>query len=215
MGGCRKGEEFKEMSLTSFKERTEITGTRFADTPLGKMTEGKLFDKPLSEYDKPLGIICEAYKNCPKDGSNGHWENGVPGDGDWYPDRDYTPPPKSKKEPPYNNPNNLTFGEILDKYGIDHISFKNGEPDFSEVCKGTVKIQPFTDSRDDNFDKADIELAKQKGCSPEEVRKWRKENNYTWHECQDMKTMQKVPNEIHANIPHSGGISEAKKGTGE
>ena len=37
-----------------------------------------------------------------------------------------------------------------------------------------------------------------------------KENNYTWHESRDMSTMQKVPNEIHANIPHSGGVSKAK-----
>ena len=50
--------------------------------------------------------------------------------------------------------------------------------------------------------------------SPEDVAKWRKENGYTWHECKDMKTMQKVPSEVHNNIPHSGGISEAKKGTG-
>ncbi|WP_442866219.1 HNH endonuclease signature motif containing protein [Aeromonas sp. QDB50] len=104
--------------------------------------------------------------------------------------------------------------EILEKYDIDGIRFKDGEPDFSEISKGDVEIEPFSDSRSDNFDKADIELAKQKGCSPEDVAKWRKENGYTWHECKDMKTMQKVPSEVHNNIPHSGGISEAKKGTG-
>ncbi|WP_442865934.1 HNH endonuclease signature motif containing protein [Aeromonas sp. QDB02] len=104
--------------------------------------------------------------------------------------------------------------EILEKYDIDGIRFKDGEPDFSEISKGDVEIEPFSDSRSDNFDKADIELAKQKGCSPEDVAKWRKENGYTWHECKDMKTMQKVPSEVHNNIPHSSGISEAKKGTG-
>ena len=34
---------------------------------------------------------------------------------------------------------------------------------------------------------------------------------YTWHECVSCKTMMKVPTEIHGNVPHAGGISEAKK----
>lgn len=45
------------MSFTALKEITEVTVTRFADSPLGKMTEGKTFDKPISEYDKPLGYL--------------------------------------------------------------------------------------------------------------------------------------------------------------
>ena len=58
-----------------------------------------------------------------------------------------------------------------------------------------------------NFDKAYEKLASERGCSPEDVEKWMDDNNYTWHECEDKKTMQKVPNEIHANIPHDGGRS--------
>jgi len=193
------------MNFTSFKEVSEVAINRFADSPLGKMSEGKVFDKPMSEYDKPLGAIRENIKNCPLEGSNGQW-NGERGDSTWYPDRD--------SMPGKCNPENKTWGEILDKYRIDGITFKDGEPDFSEISKGTVEIEPFSTERTDNFDKADIELAKQKGCTPEEVAKWRKENGYTWHECKDMRTMQKVPSEVHSNIPHSGGISEAKKGKG-
>ena len=48
------------------------------------------------------------------------------------------------------------------------------------------------------------------GVRPEEVAAWRKENGCTWHECPDCRTMQKVPHEIHANIPHEGGISVYK-----
>lgn len=55
------------------------------------------------------------------------------------------------------------------------------------------------------FDQADEKLADQRGCTPEEVAKWREENKYTWHECKDCKTMQKVPTEVHGNISHSGG----------
>jgi len=44
------------MNLSAFKEIKDVTGARFADSFLGKLTEGKSFDKPISEYDKPLGI---------------------------------------------------------------------------------------------------------------------------------------------------------------
>ena len=65
-------------------------------------------------------------------------------------------------------------------------------------------------ARGANFDQADEALASQRGCAPEEVAQWRKENHYTWHECNDCKTIQKVPSEVHGNIPHSGGISVYK-----
>jgi hypothetical protein len=146
----------------------------------------------------------ERYKNCPRE--NGEWES-ERGDSKWKPDADFVPQKA--------NPENKEWREILDKYDIDGITFKDGEPDFSDISKGDVEIDGFTDNRTDNFDKADIALAKERGCTPEEVSKWRKENGYTWHECKDMKTMQKAPSEVHNNITHSGGIAEAKKGMGE
>lgn len=194
------------MNLTQFNEVKESSLKRFSECPLCKSGETKKFDKPMSDYDKPLAVVCDNMKNCPIDGNNGHWD-GERGNSIWYPDPDFVPGKA--------NPEGKTWDEILNKHGIDHIPFKDGEPDFSEISKGTVEIEPFSDSRTDNFDKADIELAKQKGCTPEEVAKWRKENGYTWHECKDMKTIQKVPSEVHNNVPHSGGISEAKKGNGD
>ncbi len=144
--------------------------------------------------------------------SNGTW-SGERGKSTWYPDRDYTPPEKSPEGyKPYSNPENKTWGEILDKYGIKGIVFIDGYPDFSEISRGTVEIKGFeaggNEAKNRNFVKADIALAEKRGCTPEEVAKWRKENNYTWHECEDKKTMQKVPNEVHANIPHDGGRSQ-------
>jgi hypothetical protein len=136
--------------------------------------------------------------------SGGDWK-GNPGDSDWKPDRD------KKPENPKTNPEGKTWGEILDKYGIERIPFKDGEPDFSEVSKGTVEIDDFSEDRDDNFDAADEKLAEQRGCTKEEVRKWRQEHRYTWHERGDMKTMDKVPTEVHGNVPHEGGISAKKK----
>jgi hypothetical protein len=171
---------------------------------LAKETVGKAMS--YSELDKPLRLDSEKLKNCPIEGNNGHWD-GERGNSTWHPDRDYVPGKA--------NPDGNTWGEILDKHGIDGISYKDGEPNFREISKGSVEIDSFSDSRTDNFDKADIKLAEQRNCTPEEIAKWRKENGHTWHECKDMKTMQLVPSEVHNNVSHGGGISEAKKGNGE
>lgn len=146
---------------------------------------------------------------------NGDW-TGEKGDSTWKPDRETTPDPENKKG---GNPDNQTWDKILDKYGIDGIEFRNGYPDFSNVSVGETKVEPFTDSRDKNFRQADEKLAEQwsnekkdgKEWTARNVAEWRKENGYTWHECEDCKTMQLVPKEIHNNTPHSGGISEIKK----
>lgn len=144
---------------------------------------------------EPCGLI-------PRTG--GEW-SGEPGESDWKPDPDVEPGDRHG-----TNPEHKTWGQIMDKYGFSSIPFKDGEPDFSEVSKGEVEIDDFSDNRDSNFDQADEKLAKQRGCTPEEVSKWREENKYTWHECKDCKTMQKVPTEVHGNVSHSGGISETK-----
>lgn len=190
----------------------------FSDYPLAEKSKefsaGKIdkatLDKPIAKNPEATKNFreareansetdCSDTRNCPIE--DGQWE-GKRGGSKWIPAPDFVP----KK----SNPEGKTWTEILKKYGIDGIEFKDGEPIFDDISKGTVKIEGFSSSRDDNFDKADLELAKQRGCSPEEVKKWRKENGYTWHECKDMRTMQKVPSEVHNNIPHRGGVSSSK-----
>ena len=155
----------------------------------------------VNELDKP--IVKEIAKGCPIEGNGGNWD-GERGNSNWVLDENYTPK--------VYNPDEKTFREILDKYNVDNpnISFKYGYPDFSKISKADVQIDEFTSSREDNFFQADEKLAKEWGISPEDVSKWRKENKYTWHECEDCKTMQLVPTEIHGNISHSGGVSIAK-----
>ena len=200
--------------IGNFCDVKEVPSNKFAESPLGKKAESSYFEKSTIRGDQPLAVICNCPdKNskytdesenstwCPKE--NGKW-TGERGDSIWYPDENFTP----KK----SNPEEKKWSEILEKHEINNINFKEGEPDFNCISKGTVEINNFSDDRSDNFDKADIELAKRHGCSPGEVEKWRKENGYTWHECKNMKTIQKVPSIIHNNISHRGGISEAKKG---
>lgn len=159
------------------------------------------FREASRSFESKFAVLLDCCSHCPV--NDGKWD-GEPGDSKWQPDDEYIP----KK----SNPENQPWEDIKEEFGFDGIEFHDGEPDFSEVSKGEVEIDDFSDNRSDNFDKADAELAKQRGCTPEEVKAWRKEHGYTWHECKDMKTMQKVPSKVHNNIPHSGGISEAKKG---
>ena len=135
---------------------------------------------------------------CPLEGSNGHWD-GQRGDSKWLPDRDY--------QPQKHNPENKMWGEVLDEHGTDGVNFNDGEPDFSDFSKGEVILDEQQTDRGMVFNEADTKLAEQRGCSPADVYKWRKENGYTWHEKSDGLTVQKVPNIIHGNVTHAGGHS--------
>ena len=146
------------------------------------------------------------YTDIPR--NDGMWE-GEPGNSKWKPDRETIP----KKY----NPEDKTWGQILDENGIDGIDFVDGEPDFSEIAEETVEIDEYSQDRDDNYDSADEKLAEKwtkeqkdgHSWSADDVAQYRKEHQLSWHEKSDMKTMQLVPREVHLNIPHKGGISAA------
>lgn len=154
-------------------------------------------------YNPDLKIDAEGCARIPR--TKGEWSEN-PGDSTWNPDKQEIPGDRNG-----TNPEGKTWGEILADKGIDGIPFKDNQPDFSEIAKGEVEIDDFSDNRIDNFNQADEKMAEQRGCTPEEVDQWRQEHRYTWHECPDCKTMQKVPTEVHGNIPHSGGISVYKQ----
>ena len=197
------------LGLRETTEVNELTKKRFSTSPLGMLKmEAVESIKIVESVEIEIVEIVENApiegKHTPIEGNNGSW-TGERGNSQWQPDKDYTP----KKD----NPNNETWGEILDDAEIDGITFEDGDPDFSEVAEETVEIDGFSTERADNFDKADKILADKWGMTPSEVRSWRKDNGYTWHECSDMKTMELVPKIIHSNISHSGGISQAKLAT--
>lgn len=170
------------------------------------------FESPLAELSKNIDILPENELNRPIDipkydgvrlpKSEGQW-TGERGDSVWKPNRDYVPS--------VYNPEGKTWGQILDENNTEGIPFKDGEPDFKDLSKGTVEVKEFSDRRDVNFHRADEALAQQRGCTIDEIQEWRDENDLTWHECSDCKTMQAVSSELHDNIPHSGGISRIKE----
>ncbi len=147
------------------------------------------------------------YELFPRNG--GEWSGEI-GNSTWKPTLNEIP-----KQPPGNNE---TWGEILKTHRIEGIDFKEGEPDFTRSAKATTEISDFSENRNTNFIQADEKLAEQwtienkegKEWSAQDVREYRKENNLTWHERSDMKTLDLVPQEIHGNVPHSGGISACK-----
>lgn len=171
----------------------------------GKITDNSI--NPISKLDYPIPNQGDHLHLGVLPANNGKW-SGEKGNSTWIPDREVIPDPENGKG---GNPDKLTWKEILEKYSIDGIEFKDGEPDFSPVKEAEVKIGDFTTDRYRNFAQADQKLAEEKGVSPREIREWREKDGLTWHECKDCKTMQLVPTEVHNNVSHEGGISVKKQ----
>ena len=115
--------------------------------------------------------------------------------------------------------------QILDEAGIDGIQYKNGVPDFAPVAKAQVEINHMvggtgeigTTARRLNFTQADEELARQFGMEPgkvtwKQIDKYRRKNKLTWHELNDVKTVQLVPTDINGKFGHLGGVGEINAG---
>ncbi|TVX82928.1 hypothetical protein FQP34_04940 [Peribacillus simplex] len=107
-------------------------------------------------------------------------------------------------------------GEVkkyLDEAGVDGVEYKNGMPDFSPFSKGEVKLDNMTNDRKSNFSTADEALA-EKWSTPDEkwtaddIADWREDNKYTWHELNDLETIQLVPSKINSVFKHLGGVGE-------
>ncbi|GEC93731.1 HNH endonuclease [Brevibacillus brevis] len=127
---------------------------------------------------------------------------------------------------------------ILDEAGIDGIQYKNAVPDFSPVAKAQVEIEYMLGgkgtyggkARRENFIQSDQKLAEQLNNSPElarqfgmesgrisakDVKVYREKNKLTWHELNDVKTMQLVPTNINSTFGHLGGVGEINAGAFE
>ncbi|WP_369802657.1 HNH endonuclease [Psychrobacillus sp. OK032] len=125
--------------------------------------------------------------------------------------------------------------KILDEAGITGIQYKNGIPDFSPVAKAQVEINYMLGGKGDyggkarraNFTQSDQKLADQLNISPElarqfemesgtisarDIKKYRELNSFTWHELNDVKTMQLVPTKINSEFGHLGGVGEINAG---
>ncbi|MDV7448544.1 HNH endonuclease, partial [Acinetobacter baumannii] len=88
------------------------------------------------------------------------------------------------------------------------IEYKNGYADFSPVALHEVRLNSIiSTNRTANFRKADSMLAETLGVKTKDIDKFRNEQKYTWHEVEDMRTLQLVPSFIHTSPNQSmGGV---------
>ncbi|MDR0906781.1 MAG: HNH endonuclease [Oscillospiraceae bacterium] len=159
-----------------------------------------LWDGLESDY---LSTYKERLDQTSKEGERGHWE-------DTRGESKYIPSDEKTKE-------------ILAKYGLDGIVYKDGIPDFSGCSESTVEIDNMTENRQGkggNFEQADSKCAEQwnkegrdgkTDWTARDVANWRRENGYSWHECNDRKTCQLIPTEINDYFGHFGGVGECNK----
>ena len=128
-------------------------------------------------------------------------------------------------------PSDAGAQKCLAEHGLDGIEYKNAIPDFAPVSEARVEIDGMSENRYSkigdngerivgNFGKADVKCAEawsaeardgKTDWSSKDVSVWRKENGFSWHENNDMKTMDLVPHDIHAACTHLGGVAEIKR----
>ena len=137
------------------------------------------------------------------------------------------------------NPKRMSAAQVMKRYGFRGFEFKNGYPVFpAEAVVASVDLDwKLSASRKGgiNFKMADelFMRAGRNGVSPnllsiiekylsargqyegwftsaEQVKSFRSAYKLTWHEHQNMKTLQLVHSEVHAMVAHEGGIANAK-----
>ena len=203
----------KETTLNEFidiKKNILENLSKFSAELKTNISEAKDYVKNLFSdiKDECYTDYSERLKHTPIDPEYGHWE-GERGESK------FIPSPETEK--------GRAAISKLAEYGMDGIEFKNCEPDYSKCSEGTVRIENMTETRPSNFAQADIKLADQwnkemregrNDWKDEDVEKFRKSNNLSWHECCDTKTMNLVSRDIHGAdtsvFLHSGGVAECR-----
>lgn len=160
-----------------------------------------------------LDELWEKYYDCPK--NHGHW-TGEECNSVWMPDDDYTPPNKS-----YSNLHGLTWREIKHKHGFKGLRCERGRFRFDEIAWYKVSLPNFAElvtssDREALHEAAFAALARQLGKTVDEVKAIKEstydhtpmgQKNLAWHEDIDCETLYLVPQEIHGNIIHFGGVA--------
>lgn len=170
-----------------------------------KEFESKMLDKRIMDAMDCLWNRNTFYKYTKKGMS---W-SGLEWDSTLIPDPTVTPENKN-----YSNIDRLTWGEIMEKHNFQGLSYHRGKPDFSQVAYHTVQLSDFdrlVDSRSDTErgplqEEAFRILANNLHKTVEEIRTYKEQNRLVWHEDTDCKTLYLVPQEIHNNLHHFGGI---------
>lgn len=159
------------------------------------------YNTPYSNYNKRL-------VQTPVDDEWGHW-SGDRGESDYI----------------YDKPKTIRISE--DRYVTveagTKVSYRNCVPDFSPFQVAQVTIPSMTDSRSRNFSQADKALAELwtklqhdgRSWTARQVEAYRTSNDLTWHEMNNMGSMQLVPTKVNSGFGHLGGVGEYNAMIGE
>lgn len=198
--------------VAAFKEIKPETNMTI---PEAKSFIESLFKENNNDSDGYYNSYETRSKNTPVDGIRGQWE-GERGESKYIPS-DETEEGKAAQD------------KLAEK-NMNGVEYKYAEPDFSKCAEATVDIDNMTENREDyydvdgnqkqgNFSQADTKCAElwntvgkdgKSDWTASEVRDWRRENGYSWHERCDTKTMDLVSRDIHGYFGHYGGCSECK-----
>lgn len=117
-------------------------------------------------------------------------------------------------------PKSQKIKQELEACGLPGICYHLSIADFSPTCIIRLTDLDLTTKRWKNFALCNNLCAKEwnKLCfegrndwTASSVKKWIRQNKYTWHECNDMQSCELVPRIIHSYFNHLGGIAELKR----
>lgn len=171
---------------------------------IGAISGGLEGYKQYETHGTPYSSYDDRIKRTPADGERGHW-TGKRGESTFVLDEPIT----------------CKNGTV-----VKEITYRNGTPDFSDYSVRQVTISNMTDNRyraGGNFEQADTALAKYwsktkfqgKSWTVRDIKQYRTQNGLTWHEMNNMKTMQLVSTEVNATWGHLGGCSEYRTMIGQ
>lgn len=153
------------------------------------------------KYNTPYSSSSKRFDQTPVDDEWGHW-SGDRGESEYIYDRSKT----------------IRISE--DRYVTveagTKVTYHNCVPDFSPYQEAQVTIPSMTNSRLHNFNQANKALAELwtknqyngRSWTARQVEAYRTSNGLTWHEMNNMESMQLVPTEVNAGFGHLGGVAE-------
>lgn len=206
--GCDEKER-QDMSLNLFKDVSDINATRFADCPLSKLNEGKSFDKPISEYDKPLGEACENVKHCPVDNKL---------DGKKAEGKEFVPEVITRNSSLEGDHHPVT-GVLFERKQVENVNGEKLEGVFP-VFESLYDVQLPEDlyQETDNtqfsccnqklkeaFENGELDCSKFDERQLEQIANGDKPQGYTWHHSEELGKMELVKSDLHDKTGHTGG----------
>lgn len=153
------------------------------------------------KYNTPYSSFSKRFDRTPVDDEWGHW-SGDRGESEYIYDRSKTI--------------RISENRYVTVEAGTKVTYRNCVPDFSPYQEAQVTIPSMTNSRSHNFNQADKALAELwtknqyngRSWTAQQVKAYRTSNGLTWHEMNNMESMQLVPTEVNAGFGHLGGVAE-------